>query len=361
MPSIMHRSLSHKIAFHAAIIFSLLSIATLFLIAGFAPSTFSQNANAGSAFLTTIQSARFVAWVIAGQCLAFICALICGLIAHRQLAGLRHLSVTAESLVASGFDAAPKLEAEGPPEMVKLTHSYNSMRDQIQGLLRNMREIMDHIAHDILTPVTRLRCHAEIQLHRPGNPAQVDETCGHVVEECDHILNLVNSVLKISAVESGLKTWEWEALDLVSLIEDGCDLFTPVIDHKDQNLEVDLPQECIVRGDRSALQRLIANLLDNAIKYTPPGGQLHVGLNRDGSQVYLSFTNTGDGIDESDRQLIFQRFYRGDRSRSKPGHGLGLSYCSLVAKAMGGDIQLASQRDQDTTFTVTIPLEEQVA
>jgi len=278
-----------------------------------------------------------------------------GWIARLHLRELTQLGDAADHLLNFETKTAPLLPSSGTLEVDRLANSFNGMRSQIEGLLRNLREMMDHIAHDILTPVTRLRGHAEIQLHRPDYPPQIQETCGHVVEECDHILNLVNAILKLAAVESGLKTWKWESLDLVSLIQDGCDLFTPVIDHNHQTLSVTLPQTCIIRGDRSAIQRMIANFLDNAIKYTPPGGKLQVGLHQDEDQVHLSFADNGVGIDEKEQSLVFQRFYRGDQSRSKPGHGLGLSYCFFVVRAMGGNIQLKSQRELGSTFTVTFP------
>ena len=366
MNPFMHFSISKKITFHAAGVLVTLGLvfwiiakppATEPVFTAFQPVIEQPATSAQPSTATASRSEGMSARSMLGLVLGFslLAALAVGWITHLHLRQITRLGDAADHLLNIEREMAPLLPTTGTPEVDKLANSYNGMRSQIEGLLRNLREMMDHIAHDILTPVTRLRGHAELQLHRPDYPLQFQDTCGHVVEECDHILNLVNSILKLAAVESGLKSWKWESLDLVSLIQDGCDLFTPVIDHNDQTLSVILPPTCIIRGDRSAVQRLIANFLDNAIKYTPSGGKLQVLLSQEKGQVRLEFSDNGVGIDEKEQGLVFQRFYRGDQSRSKPGHGLGLSFCYFVVRAMGGHIQLRSQREQGTTFTVTFP------
>lgn len=361
----LHRSISAKIAFISACIFCIFGFGWLLLgqpslFQTAIPSTpnlefqtnFSDQGLLTSAFLINVL-------VIIG--LSSLAGIAVGLVARQQLESLRKLSFQAQDMVAKGAD---HVSLEIPhDELEELGESLQYLQDQKESLLRNMRDIMDHIAHDILTPITRLRAHAELQLHQHNSHPQVLETSGHVLEECDHILNLVNSVLKLAALESGLKVWSWEPLNLVELIQDGCELFEPVIEQNEQKLVLDLPDECMIRGDRGAVQRVISNLLDNAIKYTPEGGELTVYLRMlENKQIQLVFSDNGMGIDEKDHGLVFQRFYRGDQSRSKPGHGLGLSYCYQVVQAMGGEIELDSVRDQGSTFTITIPVSlDQVA
>lgn len=337
----LHSSISSKIALFTALAFFAFGLLWLFLSL---PIPFLT----GSGDLSVLTINTLLGLFL----LSLLIAVLAGLTSHFQLGSLRKKPFIVQPNTSKRHGDTGDSNGD---EIELLRNRIQQQEAQIQALLETMRDITDHIAHDILTPVTRLRGHAEIQLLREDTPLQVLESCGHAIEECDHILHFVNSVLKLAAVESGLRVWRWETLNLASLIQDGCDLFRPVMDYENHQLSMDVPNECFIRGDRQAVQRLIASLLDNAIKYTPSGGAISISLQQKNNEIELVVSDNGIGIDETEHNLIFQRFYRGDMSRSKPGHGLGLNFCYLIVKAMGGQIQVRSKRDQGSQFAVTFP------
>ena len=271
---------------------------------------------------------------------------------RRALVGIRRVAGAAGAIREKGELQLRAPEETGSRETDELAHTINAMLDRIQGLVTNLREVMGNIAHDIKTPVTRMRGMAEADI-RAGSGAV--ELAGHVVEECDLIMNMITNLLEITAAESGLASWSRESLDPADLIRDGCELFLPVMENKQLSLETSLTDGLAVQGDRRMMQRVIANLLDNAIKYTPAGGRIEVALTAKPEGVTIEFRDSGVGIAPSELSLIFNRFYRCDRSRGQPGNGLGLSFCRAALQAQGGSIEVDSQRDIGTVFRVTLP------
>jgi signal transduction histidine kinase len=166
---------------------------------------------------------------------------------------------------------------------------------------------------------------------------------------------MINTMLMISKTEAGVDKLAREEIDLARLIREACELFEPSAEDQGVTLTCMAPAGTRVFGDARMIQRMLSNLLDNAIKYTPSGGTVTVSLSEKGGRVLVSVQDTGCGISPSDLPRIFERFYRSDQSRSKPGIGLGLSLARAIARAHGGDIMATSTLDQGSTFTVTLP------
>jgi signal transduction histidine kinase len=189
-----------------------------------------------------------------------------------------------------------------------------------------------------------------------GTSRESATAAADTIEECDRLLGMINTMLDITETEAGAGRLDRIAVDLSALVQDVCELFQPLADDKKITIVANVAPGALVLGDLQRLQRMMANLLDNAIKYTPPGGRVAVAVRGDAKTAVITVTDTGIGIAEKELPHIFERFYRGDRSRPQTGTGLGLSLARAIASAHGGSITVASTPGAGSTFTVTLPL-----
>jgi signal transduction histidine kinase len=230
------------------------------------------------------------------------------------------------------------------------------MVDRIQTLLTEIKEMSDNIAHDLRSPLTRIRGTAEVTLTTGKSLEDYENMAASTIEDCDRLLDMINTMLLISKTEAGVEKPAGEEVDIAALIRRACDLFSSIAEDKNLGLSYDAPEKTLVRGDPRMLQRMLSNILDNAVKYTPSGGKIAVALTGAKNQhVVISIRDTGVGISSADLNRIFERFYRCDQSRSQPGTGLGLSLARAIARAHGGDIAVKSAVGQGSTFTIMLP------
>jgi signal transduction histidine kinase len=230
------------------------------------------------------------------------------------------------------------------------------MLDRIQVLVTGIKEMSDNIAHDLKSPITRIRGIAEVSLATDASPQDYENMAGSIVEECDRLLEMINTMLEISRTEAGATRLEMQDLDIARTVQEACSLFQSLAEDQGVRIACRRPETLQIRGDNRLIQRMIANLLDNAIKYNRPDGQIQVVLQPVGDQtIEISVADTGSGISAQDLPRIFSRFYRCDPSRSEPGAGLGLSLARAIARAHGGDISVTSRLAEGSTFTVILP------
>jgi len=227
-------------------------------------------------------------------------------------------------------------------ELDHLAGNLNAMLDQIERLMMGMREVADNIAHDLRTPLNRLRNKLEGVLI--GGSASREETIGALegaIGEADGLIATFNSLLLIAEAETGAHRDTLEIVDLRDIVNDITDLYEPVAEERGVRLKVSAPTSVIVRGNRSLLARAAANLVENALKFTPEGGEVSVtaGNPRD-EAPYFSVCDTGPGIPEEDRERVLDRFVRLERSRNTPGSGLGLSLVAAVARMHDARVKL---------------------
>ncbi len=274
-------------------------------------------------------------------------------LAGRAVAGINEVSRAAREISGNALTRRVIVKGGGL-EITNLASTFNNMLDRINLLINGMREMTDNIAHDLKSPITRIRGMAEMAL--TGQDADSNQQCqaADIIEECDRILDMINTMLLISEAESGAMILNRESVDIAEIVRDGCDLFMPIAEEKNINLTCSAAGNCLVEGDRSLLQRLTANLLDNALKYSAENGKVEISIRQTKKQVKIIFCDTGPGIAEDDIKEIFNRFYRADRSRTKPGSGLGLSLALAIAKAHGGTITTANNPGRGATFIVTL-------
>lgn len=222
----------------------------------------------------------------------------------------------------------------------QLINNLNNMLDQIASLLESVRRVSDNIAHDLRTPLARLHNRLEmtkLQLAETGQPTQ---SLDQAVLEADELLTTFNALLRIARIESKQRREGFTNVDLSLLVRDVGELYEPLAEEKQQNLKIEAPPISTLPGDRNLLFQAIANLLDNAIKYTPPQGTIRISVLEDDSVIRIVIADNGPGIPETAREKVFQRFFRLDASRATPGSGLGLSLVAAVVKLHGMIISL---------------------
>ena len=275
--------------------------------------------------------------------------------ARRAVSGVEAITGTARGISGGTLEKRVPVKGRGD-EIDQLAMTFNQMLDRIQSLVAEVRQMGDDIAHDLKSPLTRIRGMAEIALTTGKSPAEYEAMAASVIEECDRLLDTINTMLMISKTEAGVEKPSRNPIDLTGLVREACELFGMTAEDRGLTLSCQVPEGCVIAGDARMLQRLLANLLDNAIKYTPAGGSVEVSLSAiAGGGATLVVRDTGVGISTGDLPRIFERFYRGDRSRSEPGAGLGLSLARAIAHVHGGDITVESRLGGGSAFTVTLP------
>jgi heavy metal sensor kinase len=286
----------------------------------------------------------------------FILAAIIGwFMARRALAGVEAVTRTARQISESSLNERVPVK-KYQDEIDQLAITFNQMLDRIQTLVTGIREMSDNIAHDLKSPITRIRGISEVSLSTGASEKEYENMAASTVEECDRLLDMINTMLVISRTEAGVNKLDARELDIGAVVRDACELFRSPAEDKDIRLVCDVSGNYSISGDNRMIQRMIANLLDNAIKYTPAGGSIEVAVSAaNNDTVTMAVKDSGIGISEEDLPRIFERFYRCDPSRSEAGIGLGLSFAGAVARAHGGDIKVTSTPDQGSTFSVTLP------
>jgi heavy metal sensor kinase len=287
-----------------------------------------------------------------------VCACIVGwFIAKRAMSGVERVTKTADNISKADFGLRVQPGKEGK-EINDMINAFNNMLERIEQLLTEMKQITSNIAHDLRSPLTRIRGIAEVTLTGEQNNNQYQEMTANIIEECDRLIQLINTMLEIAETDSGVEKLVATNVNLTEIVRNACELFLPVADDKGLLIEMDIPPEpLITRGNREKLQRVIANLIDNAIKYTPQGGKVALKIERTSAHAKISVIDSGIGITQEELPHIFERFYRGDRSRSTPGNGLGLSLAQAVIRLHKGDIKVESAPDKGSKFTIILPLQ----
>ncbi|MGD8992468.1 MAG: HAMP domain-containing sensor histidine kinase [Desulfobacterales bacterium] len=281
--------------------------------------------------------------------LIIVSAIIGWLLARRATIDMEKVTQTAAEISKGSYDRRVQIKGRYR-EIEQLSATFNHMLDRIQSLLKSMKEINDNIAHDLRSPLARIRGIAEMSLLKEKDIDDYKDMAASTIEECDTLIDMINTMLDITEAEAGVNGDQPEEFELVELIREACELFRPVAEAKKINLKTDLPESLAVTSNRKKVQRIVTNLLENAIKYTPANGVVKVSAAAQNGDIRIEFEDTGMGISENDLPHIFERFYRCDRSRSQGGTGLGLSLVKAYTESLNGSIHVDSALNQGSRF-----------
>ncbi len=268
-------------------------------------------------------------------------------VTRRVLRRVDAMTETTRTIMAG--DLGERLAVAGTgDELDRLAENLNVMLERIEALMRGLKEVSDNIAHDLKTPLTRLRNRAEQALRTAKSEAEYRTALDATIEESDGLIATFNALLMIARAESGQARGDMSEFDAAEIAHAIGELYEPLAEQKGIALKVEADQPAPVKGSRELVSQALANLVDNAIKYAAPRDQAANGapseivvraLN-EGDRILLTVTDSGPGIPEADRARVVERFVRLEQSRSQPGSGLGLSLAAAVARMHGGELTL---------------------
>ncbi len=305
-------------------------------------------------FLASVRNATWAGVVIA----AFIAALVGWFAAHRGLAPLRRATATARALSAQQLGERLN-ENDAPREIREHVEAFNGMLGRLEAAFQRLADFSADIAHELRTPISNLMTQTQVALSRPRSNDEYQDILASNIEEYERIARMVSDMLFLAKAEENSLAQASEAVDLAREADALIDFYEALAEER--GIRIVRRGAAVIRGDRLMLRRALSNLLSNALRHTPDGGEITIAIDisADDSSVRLSLRNVGDPIPPDQLERIFERFHRGTRLRERHGEGagLGLAITRLIARAHGGDV-VASSSAGTTTFTMTLPLGE---
>lgn len=287
--------------------------------------------------------------------LALITAGFGFLLSRGSLRPIAAITRTARRISTRQLDEKIPMTGSGD-ELDELAHTLNEMLTRIREGVDRVRHFSVDAAHQLRTPLTAMHNQLDVTLAKERTPEQHREVLADLLLQVDRLSETVNAMLRLAQSEGGLDSAHSVRVEIDPLIEDVTDFFLALSDEKGVELEVDAACKGAVRGDPSWLHQLFANLIHNAIQYTPPGGRVDVVARPDGDEAVIRVRDTGPGMTEGDRAIAFARMQRGSASQAAEGTGVGLALAREIARAHGGTIEIESEPGSGATFVLRLPL-----
>lgn len=285
-----------------------------------------------------------------------VLSVLCGwVLACRMVRGIENVGRTADRIAGGDYSVRVPAGSEYL-ETDRLIASFNQMAQNTEKMMQELRTFADDMAHDLRTPLTRMIGRSEVAVM--GHPSRdgLLAVLGDNTEDCRRMQALINQMLDISKTESGAEILHKETFDFGTLLQHSIELFRMLAEQKQQTLAIELPKDPVIfYADPVRIQQLVANLLDNAVKFTPEGGSVTAEITEASGEILLTVSDSGYGIAAGKQEKVFKRFYRADTSRNLPGNGLGLAMVQAVAVAHGGSVTLDSKAGEGSSFTVHFP------
>jgi len=282
--------------------------------------------------------------------------LVGGLVMSRSvLARIEGINRASDRVMEGEFGRRIPVRGTGD-EFDRLAQNLNLMLDRIERLMEGMRQVTDNIAHDLRSPLSRLRTRIELALLDHTEGVDYRQVLEATIDEADNLMATFNALLDIAEAEAGSQRTAMSDLDVAALLRDLVDLYEPVADEKGLTLATRIVDgQLELRGNTHLLSRAFVNLIENAIKYTPAPGRIELVASADGEVASLVIADSGPGVPTEARERVFDRFYRLEQSRTTPGNGLGLSLARAVVRLHGGTIRLEDNQP-GVKAVITLPL-----
>ncbi len=275
--------------------------------------------------------------------------------ARKAMSGVEEVTRAALSISKGDLSRRVPLSGRGR-EIEDLTTAFNEMIGKIQDLVAELKDVSNNVAHDLKSPITRIRGVAEMTITGAKDVRECRDMAADIIEECDRLVAIINTMLEIVETDSGIIEIAETPVELKKLIDGVVEMYYPIAVKEGISLSIDIPSGPLsVKGDFRKLRHMLANLTDNALKYTPRGGAAIISARDTSEGVEISVKDTGIGIDKKDLPRIFDKFYRGDKSRSRQGNGLGLSLVRSIVVAHRGNISVTSSPGDGSAFTILLP------
>jgi signal transduction histidine kinase len=265
------------------------------------------------------------------------------LIAVGFLKRIEEINRTSRSIMDGNLSNRVPLRGSGD-EMDQLAVNLNAMLDRIQALMESLKRVSDDIAHDLRTPLSRLRQRLEVSRARVATPEGYAAVMDQSIAEVDAILETFQALLRIAQIEAGTRRAAFSDVDLGGIVSAVAEIFAPVAEDSGHRLRASVERGATIQGDPGLLTQMTANLLENSIRHCPPGAVIALTLTREAGLPLLCVTDSGRGIPEAERDKVFRRFYRLETSRTTPGNGLGLALVKAVAELHGASVELGDNR-----------------
>ena len=289
--------------------------------------------------------------------LAGISFLVGTFLTSRILSPIQRLTGRVQGIILTGDLVERVPVPKGRDELQALVTLFNTMLDRISLLVHSMRETIDTLAHDLKTPLTRFRGVAELAL-QSGNPTRWKTALEEGIEESEKLLRMMNTILDISAAEAGALPLRIEKIEVGELLRDLIDLYSFAAEEKDIKINLSLPDSALlIRADPNRIRQVVGNLLDNALKFSPPRTTIHLETEQRGNALLIRVRDEGEGIAQEELPHIWERLYRGKRVREISGLGLGLSLVKAIVEAHHGTVTAANDPSgKGAVFEVRLPI-----
>lgn len=274
----------------------------------------------------------------------------------RALRPIQKIIQTVESITSGRMESrVPRTETGD--ELDDLARLFNGMLEKIEALINAMKSSLENVGHDLRTPMTRLQNKAEKALQIDGDEAHFREAIAGCLEESERILRMLNMLMDISEAESGIMHLEKKRTDITHLVEDVAEFYLYVAEENNLFMNRNIPEGLHAVVDPDRIGQALANLLDNAVKYTPAGGHISIEAMKQDRGIVIRIKDTGIGIPGEALPRIWDRLYRADPSRSTTGLGLGLTQVKAIIEAHGGRIEITSEPEKGSVFTIHLPID----
>ncbi len=303
----------------------------------------------------SVQQYEFAVWLAQTSSwvmiiIVCIIAILSLAVAYYVVSRINLISDTAEKIITEG-NLSDRLYVESEwDDLSKLTLTLNQLLDKVEQSINGIRSVSDNIAHDLRTPLTRLKSQIE---NLPDNDEKERLTL-----ECDNILAIFNSLLRITFIETNAKRAGFEYNDLSLILEDAIELYHPMMEEKAISLRQQTTLECFTYCDKSLIFQVFTNVIDNAVKFTPADGEIDITLEKRGDNFIVNICDTGAGVSDASLEKLTQRFYRAEKSRTTSGNGLGLSLVSAVVSLHRGELEFINRKGvSGLCCNITLPVQ----